>query len=242
MPALTLKHRPALREIFMTWLVIGFQSFGGGSSTLLLINRACIQRDWLDEDEFVRSWALAQISPGINLLKLTFLIGYHLRGWPGLAAAASGLLLPSATVTVLMTAGFEAIRNQPLVQAAMKGILPATIGMSLAMAVQMAQPLLARARREGPARLGLHLAILVGAALLLGIGGLSPVLVLLLSGAVTLLLLAIIPVRRAMPGREEHSYESADLLLAVLQGLAPVARRPRQPAFPAPGSDRLGLG
>ncbi len=191
---IALQARPGLREMFTTWLIFGIQSFGGGSATFYLIHRACIERGWLDEEEFVRTWALAQMAPGINLIKLTVIIGYGLRGWLGLVAAVAGLLLPSAVVTVLMTAAFETIRNVPLVQAMMKGILPATIGVSLAMAVQMAQPLFSRARQEGRVRMGAHLFILLSAALLMTLAGLSPVVILLLAGTAAALLLALIPV------------------------------------------------
>ncbi len=170
----------------------------------MLIQRACISRGWLDQDEFVQAWALVQISPGINLVKLTALVGHRLRGWAGLAAGCAGLLLPSALVTVLMTAGFAAIRSQPLVQAAMKGILPATIGLSLAMAVQMAQPLLTRARQEGPARLGAHLGVLAGSALLMAAGSVSPVVVMLLAGVLTVALMAAVPAKKAgLPMQKE---------------------------------------
>jgi chromate transporter len=192
---LTPRPRPGLWNIFITFFVLGIQSFGGGSSTFYLIHQVCISQGWLDEEAFVRDWALAQISPGINLLKLTVLVGHQLRGWPGLAAAASGLLFPSAAATALMTAGFSAIHSAPLVQAALKGVLPATIGLSLAMGVQMGQPLLARAHREGRSRLGVHILILGGAALLMAANAFSPVLVLLLAGAVTMLALAIIPIK-----------------------------------------------
>lgn len=179
--------------IFSTWLVMGIQSFGGGSSTFYLIHQTCIDHGWLSEEAFLRTWALAQISPGINLVKLTVLVGHKLRGWPGLLAASAGLLIPSASVTVLMTAGFSAIRGQPLVQAAMKGIIPATIGLSLAMAVQMAQPVLTSAARESRPRLAAHLFILAASALLLAVWNVSPVLVLLLSGAAAIVLLALLP-------------------------------------------------
>lgn len=184
---------PALWDLFSTWLLLGIQSFGGGSSTFLLIHQACINRGWLDEEEFTRAWALAQIAPGINLVKLTAMIGYRLRGWSGLLAAMAGLLLPSGLVTVLMTAGFANIRNQPVIQAAMKGILPATIGLMLAMGIKMAQPLLTRAYQEGWTRLSAHLVILTGSALLLGIGNASPITALLLSGIGAALLLAVVP-------------------------------------------------
>jgi chromate transporter len=181
--------------IFVDWLLVGLQSFGGGSSTFSLIHQLVIKRGWMTEDEFVRTWALAQIAPGINLLKLTVMLGYRLRGWLGLLMAVSGLLLPSATVTVLMTVGFTTIRSLPWIQATMKGILPATIGLSLAMGVQMAHPIFMRARKEGPARLGAHLFILASAALLLAVAKLSPVVILLLSGVATILLFILLPAR-----------------------------------------------
>jgi chromate transporter len=194
--------RPSLWELFRIFLVLGVQSFGGGSSTLYLIHQAAMQGGWMGEEEFVRTYALVQISPGINLIKLTMLLGHRLRGWAGLIFATAGMLLPSAGVTVLMTAGFSAIRQQPLVQAAMKGVMPATIGLSLAMAVQMGQPLFSRAYREGPARLGSNLAILAAAALLMAVNGISPVMVLLGAGAAGLLL-AVVPVKKPPLGQGE---------------------------------------
>jgi chromate transporter len=184
---------PRLSEILRTWLGIGLQSFGGGSITLYLIHQACITRGWLSEAEFAKAWALVQISPGINLLKLTAVIGFQLRGWPGLIAGLAGLLLPSATITVLMTAGFAAIRDLPAARAVMRGVVPATIGLSLGLAVQMAQPPLARARQEGRFSVVAHLGLLAGAALLFTGLHASPVVVLALTGTGGALLLGASP-------------------------------------------------
>lgn len=195
--------RPSLGELFSAWFVFGIQSFGGGVSTFYLIHQACVERGWLDEEQFVRAWALAQIAPGINLIKLTVMIAYQLRGWPGLIAAVAGLLLPSGAVTVLMTAGFATVRSVPLVQAIMEGILPATIGLSLAMDVQMAQPLFKRAHKEGRTRMGASVAILLSAALLMALNSISPVFILLISGGAAALLFAFVPARVAtQPGEE----------------------------------------
>ena len=180
---------PRLSELLRVWFSIGLQSFGGGSSTLYLIHQACITRGWLDEAEFARAWALVQISPGINLIKLTAVIGYELRRWPGLCIALAGLLLPSAAITVLMTAGFAAIQEQPVVVAAMRGVIPATIGLSLAMGIQMARGLLDHARREGRGRLVSYWMLLAAAALLYAVGRASPVAVLGLSGVAAVALL-----------------------------------------------------
>ena len=197
---------PRLLDILMTWLSIGIQSFGGGSTTLYLIRQACITRGWLTEAEFAKDWALVQISPGINLIKITAVIGYQLRGWPGLIAAIAGLLLPSATITVLMTAGFTIIRDWPFVKAAMRGVIPATIGISVGLGLQMAHAPLSRARRHGRASVVVHLALLAGSALLLAVAHASPVIVLALSGISGMLLLGDLPaavrrVARRSPGQ-----------------------------------------
>jgi chromate transporter len=184
-----------LWELFVAYFWIGIQSFGGGAATLLLIRQACLDRGWLDEVEFTRDWALVQVAPGINLIKLTALIGFELRGWPGVAAGVGGLVLPAAGVTALMTAAYTAVRDVPAVEAAMRGLVPATIGLSIAIAVQMGLPLLGLARRESGPRLASSLLIMAGAALLLGAAGLSPALVLLIAGVATVLLLAVLPGR-----------------------------------------------
>jgi len=202
------RKRTSLWDIFVTWLVIGIQSFGGGTSTLLLIHQASIKKGWLEEDEFLRDWSMVQISPGINLVKFTGLIGYRLLGWPGLIIAMAGLLLPSALATVLMTAGFSVIRNLPLVQSAMKGILPATVGLSITMSLQMGQTLLTRAHKEGPLRLSAHLLIMGTAALLMAVSSLSPVLVLLICGGASVFFLAIIPVRNKQTEKEQIEKEN----------------------------------
>jgi chromate transporter len=182
-----------LLHIFATFFAIGLQSFGGGASTLVLIREACLRNGWMDEETFVHSWALAQISPGINLLKLTILIGHRLRGWAGVMVAMLGLVLTSGVITMLMTAGFVLVREQPLVRAALKGILPATIGLSIAMGIQMALPLVARARREGPAHFGVSALILAGAALLMGVWNFPPLLVLFLAGGTAAGLFFLLP-------------------------------------------------
>ena len=187
-------------EILLTWFSIGIQSFGGGSTTLYLMRQACITRGWLTDAEFAKDWALVQISPGINLIKITAVIGHQLRGWPGLLAATAGLLLPSATITVLMTAGFTIIRDYPFVKAAMRGVIPATIGISVGLGIQMAQAPLSRAWHVGRVSVGAHLTLLAGSALLLAVAHASPVIVLALAGISGMLLLGdpVAAIRRAV--------------------------------------------
>src|SRR5689334_8246230 len=96
--------------LFRIWLNIGLQSFGGGTATLYLIRREAVERyAWLTDEEFARSWGICQIAPGINILGLVILIGYRVRGWVGVALALLGLLVPSAAITVVLTAAYAGV-------------------------------------------------------------------------------------------------------------------------------------
>jgi len=173
-------------RLLWIWTVIGVQSFGGGSATLYLIRRVAVERyRWLTDEEFTRYWGLCQIAPGINILGLVTLIGWRVAGGVGVALALGGLLLPSAAITVALTAVYASIRQAPLVRAAIAGVVPATVGLGLLLGFTMVRPLLAAARREGRASTIVAVALLAASimaaalshapvlAILWGAGGLS---------------------------------------------------------------------
>src|SRR5262245_61942163 len=111
-----------LRALFLVWLGIGGQSFGGGQATLALIRQAVVEKHgWVSEEEFARDLTLCQSVPGMNLLALTNLIGSRLAGAPGVAVSLLGLLLPSVTLTIVITATIRHVQHHPAVQAALRG-------------------------------------------------------------------------------------------------------------------------
>lgn len=195
--------KTGLWRMFLTFLLIGLQSFGGGSATFLLIHQACMKYGWMDEDEFIKNWAICQLSPGINLIKFTILIGKRLRGWRGVVAATSGLVVPSALVTALMTAFYTLYKEQPAIQAAMSGILPATIGLSLAMSANLAVPVFKAAKGEGGVRLLVQVVIVVLATVSMALGWLSPLLVMLGAAGLTAIAMTVLPVRPAPISKNE---------------------------------------
>lgn len=155
-----------LLPLLLAWLSIGGQSFGGGSSTLFLIRRVIVeQRGWVSDDEVTKAWAICQIVPGINLLALTTLLGWRLSGAWGVVAALGGLLVPSVTLTIVATAIYRSMQHLNVIQAALRGIIPATIGLGILMSWQLAHPLLRSSRAENWQSLALSIKLLVGTAL-----------------------------------------------------------------------------
>ncbi|MFI5274244.1 MAG: chromate transporter [Ktedonobacterales bacterium] len=134
---------PGARQLFGIWAGIGLQSFGGGASTNLLIQRTFIERRrWLSIEEFTRLWNLCQLTPGINLIAVTILIGKKLGGTRGIVASLAGLLLPSAAITCLLAAVFLRVEHAAVVKEVLRGVVPATAGIMAMVTVNFMRPLI----------------------------------------------------------------------------------------------------
>ncbi len=180
---------PSPWQLFRIWAIIGLQSFGGGASTTLLIQRAFIDKyNLMTMDDFSHLWNLCVMTPGINLLALTVLLGRKFAGIPGIIASLAGLLVPSAAITCLLTAGFKLIQNSTAVQAIVRGIIPATAGIMLLVGLNFAQPLLTQAHKEGLFRLVISTAIIMACATAIIVFHISVIPVLLGSALLSMLL------------------------------------------------------
>jgi chromate transporter len=169
-------------DLFRIWFSFGLASFGGGASTLFLIRRAAVEQyGWMTEAEFTRDYAVCQLTPGINILALTILIGRRCAGARGIILALAGLLLPSVTITIMLAATYSYIQQFAAVQAAVRGIIPATVGLGAILCWRMGQPLLRQSQREGRTALFVSSLILIGSPLVAFF--FEPPIVLILLGA-----------------------------------------------------------
>jgi chromate transporter len=175
--------------LLQTYLLLGVQSFGGGPALLYLMRRTLVeQRGWISDEEFTRIFAICQITPGINLLALPILVGWQLAGLTGAVLSLAGLLLPSVTITIALTALYTSVQQLAIVQAALQGIIPATAGLTLLVAILMARPFLVASWCEGRVSFASGCLILLGSSVVFGVGGVDTIAVLLLAGVVGALL------------------------------------------------------
>jgi chromate transporter len=141
---------PSPWQLFRIWAAIGFQSFGGGASAQFLIQRVFIDRHgWLTAEEYLHLWGLCILTPGINMIALTVLIGRKMAGAAGIVASVAGLLLPSGAITCILAALFQHLAGVAAVQEILRGIVPATGGVMLVVGTNFARPLLRRGYDEG---------------------------------------------------------------------------------------------
>ena len=157
---------PGAWKLLRIWSTIGLQSFGGGASTSYLIYRVFVEKyQWITPEEYTLYWNLSVMSPGINLLGMAILIARKLSGTRGIIVSIMGLLVPSATITCLLTMGFLSVERFPATQAMLRGVIPATAGIMLVVGVKYAQPIFKEIKAEGLPRLLMGLIIPLGVLL-----------------------------------------------------------------------------
>ena len=115
----------SLATIFVSFLKIGMFTFGGGYALLPLIERELItKRKWIEQKEFLDLLPLAQSVPGPIAVNTAVFVGYKVRGLRGAAAALLGTVTPSFVIILAIAIFFAGIRQNPVVDAAFKGMRP----------------------------------------------------------------------------------------------------------------------
>lgn len=199
--------KPGRWKLLRIWTGIGLQSFGGGASTSFLIYQNFVEKyNWLLPEEYTLYWNLSIMAPGTSIVGMTILIGRKLGGIRGIAASLIGLLLPSAAITCLLTAGFLSVAHFPATQAMLRGVVPVTAGITLVVGLKYAQPLVKASKAEGLPCLLLSLLLALAALLALTIFHL-PVPLLLPGAALLGVLLFTKPVSRPAIGLSRQARE-----------------------------------
>ena len=109
---------------------------------------------------------MCQIAPGINIIAYTILIGKRLAGWVGILVSLSGLILPSAAITIGISSIYAAIRQDARVQNSLRTVFAAIFGISLATNWRNTKPIFGSNRKQGSLVFGVTLGIIIGIALI----------------------------------------------------------------------------
>ncbi len=127
---------PALiTKLFAVFAGMSVMLFGGGYVFIPLIQEIVVgHHKWVTSQEFVDAIAMGQITPGPILVSAAF-IGLKVAGFAGAVAATVGIYLPPALLMVTSTHALERIKRSVAIQAALRGVRPAVIGMIFAAAV-----------------------------------------------------------------------------------------------------------
>lgn len=119
------------------FLRIGSVTFGGGLVMVPLIESEVVNNhQWLTHQEFADAFALGQITPGPVLITATF-VGYRVAGTLGALVATISIFLPAFLMTIAAGSSLRRFRSNKQVQAFLRGIAPAVVGLLVAAAVSV---------------------------------------------------------------------------------------------------------
>lgn len=125
-----------LLEIFLSFLKIGFTSFGG-ATMVPLVNAEMISHGWMTAEEVGDIVAIAEMTPGPLGTNCATFAGMRVAGVLGAIIANLGVLMP--TFTIAIAAGFflSRFRDSRYLGAALSGIRPASVGMVFSIIISM---------------------------------------------------------------------------------------------------------
>lgn len=124
-------------RLFLTFLQIGAFSFGGGYGMIALIKEKCLEYMWLTEEELMNFIAVAESTPGPIAVNMATFVGSSQGGVNGALIATLGVVLPSFILILLISILIKNFINYKGVQAVLKGIKPAIVGLIIATGITM---------------------------------------------------------------------------------------------------------
>ena len=129
---------PFTRQIVTTFWSIGLFAFGGGFTTIPLIQHQVVDSlHWLTAPQFVDGIAMGQITPGPVFITATF-IGYKVAGILGAIVATLAIFAPSLALMIGLADIHAKVRNLKIVKVFVKGFLAGFIGLLVAVTLQFA--------------------------------------------------------------------------------------------------------
>ena len=145
-------------QLLISFLKVGLLGFGGGLAIVRLIYDSIQPFMDMSQEMFANIVAISQITPGPLAVNTATYVGYEAAGIGGAVAATFGVILPAFIIVSLVGRAIQKFRDSKVVNGALAGIRPATMGLIAAAAATLVRPSLA-----GEGRLGTGLLTKLGA-------------------------------------------------------------------------------
>ena len=109
-------------------------AIGGANSAVPEMQRVAVDVErWMTARQFTDIFAIAQVTPGPNVIIVT-LIGYHVGGFLGALVATLAMCGPTSLFAFYVGHAWERFKDAPWRTAVQAGLLPVSIGLIAASA------------------------------------------------------------------------------------------------------------
>jgi chromate transporter len=119
--------------------LLSLLAVGGANAAIPEMHRLAVDvMHWMNDRQFADSFAIAQMSPGPNVILVT-LIGYHVAGFAGAATATVAMVGPTCLVSFLVARVWDRFKDAPWRIAIQAGLVPVSLGLIGASAFVLAR-------------------------------------------------------------------------------------------------------
>jgi chromate transporter len=118
-------------EIFWLFTRVAIFSWGGGPASLALMQREVVTAGWTSNEEFADAVAVGNALPGPIAPQVSAYVGYKMAGLWGAVSAATGTVIPTTILMLIMVVYFFSIKDSPTVAAMLKAVRPVVVGLLL---------------------------------------------------------------------------------------------------------------
>ncbi|MEH7227571.1 chromate transporter [Bacillus safensis] len=112
-------------ELIIAMMRTGILGFGGGPSVIPLIrHEAVVKYQWINDDEFGETLAIANALPGPIATKMSAYLGYRLKGVPGAIVATAAHILPTCLAMVALVTLVSVLSSSQIIQNMIGAVTP----------------------------------------------------------------------------------------------------------------------
>ena len=129
-------------KLFWTTFTLSMFTFGGGFVIVSLMRKKMVvELGWIDDEEMLDFVTIAQSSPGPIAVNGSLMVGYHLAGIPGALVATLGTILPPMIILTVVSLGYKAVADNPIIAAAFSGMRAVVAAIVLQVSWALFKPL-----------------------------------------------------------------------------------------------------
>ena len=126
--AATPRPHIGLGTLFGLFFKCGLAFGGGVGITAMLLDELVEKRRAMPRGEYVLLWGLGRIVPAGTIAALAVAVGHEYQGFLGTVVALVAMVLPSFTLTILLTIAYQAMAGSPLFGIVSQTLMPAALG------------------------------------------------------------------------------------------------------------------
>ncbi len=127
-----------LLQLAKTFASLSLVAIGGANAVFPALRQAIVQNmGWMDDATFLQLFAVAQITPGPNVVVVS-LLGWQIAGFPGLLVTTVAMVLPAAILALVVGRIANQVAGSAGFKLAQSALVPLAIGLLIAGGLDLA--------------------------------------------------------------------------------------------------------